>query len=271
MSKELLNKYNFNFKKKFGQNFLNDKNILNNIVLKSEIDKDTLVIEIGVGAGALTEYMTPLAKNIIGYEIDTSLKEIIKEKLNECKNVEIIYDDFLKRNIREDIEKYEFKKIYVVANLPYYITTPIIEKIIKEIPEISKIVIMVQKEVGDRFSARPGTKNYGSLTVFLNYYFDIKKIIDVSRNCFTPKPNVDSVVVEMKKINKYKVLDEDLFFKLIKDSFKYKRKNLRNNLKNYDLEKIEFILKKYDLDLNIRAEAMNIELFIEISNYLSKC
>jgi 16S rRNA (adenine1518-N6/adenine1519-N6)-dimethyltransferase len=270
MSNELFDKYNFNFKKKFGQNFLKDKNILNSIVSKSNIDKNTLVIEIGVGAAALTECMAPLAKNIIGYEIDTSLKEVLDEKLEKYDNVEIIYNDFLKQKIKDDISKYEYEKIYVVANLPYYITTPIIEKVIRDIPDISKIVIMVQKEVGERFSAKPSSKSYGSLTVFLNYYFDIKKLLDVSRNCFIPKPNVDSIVVEMKRRKKYKAKNEELFFKLVRDSFTHKRKTLRNNLKEYDLEKIEYILKKHNLDLTVRAENINIELFIEISDYLSE-
>ncbi len=269
MDKELLEKYNFNFKKKFGQNFLKDKNILENIVKKSEIDKDTLVIEIGVGAAALTLTMQPYAKNIIGYEIDTSLKEILNEKLSEYKNIEIIYGDFLKQNVKNDLKKYNYKKLYVVANLPYYITTPIITKIIGDNIDVDKIVVMVQKEVGDRFNARPGTKDYNSLTIFLNYYFDIKKLLDVSRNCFTPKPNVDSIVVEMKKkATKYEVKDEDLFFKLVRDSFKHKRKNLRNNLKFYDLDKIEEVLNKYNLDLNVRAESLPIDMFVEVSNNL---
>lgn len=268
---ELLNKYDFKFKKKFGQNFLKDKNILENIVKKSAIDKDTLVIEIGVGAAALTLTMQPYAKNVIGYEIDESLKDILTDKLKYKDNIEIIYGDFLKQDVKEDIKKYEYKKLYVVANLPYYITTPIITKIIDDSINVDKIVIMVQKEVGDRFNAKPNTKEYNSLTIFLNYYFDIKKLLDVSRNCFIPKPNVDSIVIEMKKkITKYDVKNEDLFFKLIRDSFTYKRKNLKNNLKDYDLEKIEKILKKYNLNLNVRAESLSIDMFVSISNYLNK-
>lgn len=266
---ELLNKYDFKFKKKYGQNFLKDKNILENIVKKSEIDKDTLVIEIGVGAAALTLTMQSYAKNIIGYEIDESLKDILAEKLKGKNNIEIIYGDFLKQDVKNDLKKYHYKKLYVVANLPYYITTPIITKIINDNIEVDKIVVMVQKEVGDRFNAKPGTKDYNSLTIFLNYYFDIKKLLDVSRNCFTPKPNVDSIVVEMKKKTiKYDVKNEELFFKLVRDAFTHKRKNLRNNLKGYNLDKIEEILKKYNLDLNVRAESLSIDIFIEISNFL---
>lgn len=265
--KELIEKYNFNFKKKFGQNFLKDQNILENIALKSEIDKDTLVIEIGVGAAALTKVTSKYAKNVIGYEIDNTLEPIIKEVLKNQDNVEIIFDDFLKRQVKKDIIKYEYKKLYVVANLPYYITTPIIEKIIDDKIGVDKIVIMVQKEVGDRFSAKKGTKDYNSLTIFLNYYFDIRKLMNVSRNCFVPSPNVDSVIVEMKKKNiKYNVENEEKLFKLIRDSFRYKRKNLRNNLKDYDLSKIENVLSKYNLDLTVRAENLSLEQFIDISN-----
>ena len=267
--KELINKYDFKFKKKFGQNFLKDNNILNNIINKSEVDKDTLVIEIGVGAASLTTLLCVLSKNVLAYEIDTELKPIIDETLKSYNNVEVKYVDFLKSNPKEDIKKYNYKKLYVVANLPYYITTPIIEKIINDKLDVDKIVIMVQKEVGDRFNAKPNTKEYNSLTIFLNYYFSINKLMNVSRNSFIPSPNVDSVVIEMKKRdNKYNVNNEELFFKLVRDSFKYKRKNLRNNLKGYDLEKIENILKQFNKDLNSRAESLTIENFVEISNSL---
>ena len=269
MIKNMKNEYNFNFKKKFGQNFLKDQNILDNIVKKSDIDKDTLVIEIGVGAGALTFSMNRFAQNVLGYEIDETLKPMLDSKLKQEKNVDIIYDDFLNRNVSNDIKNYKYKKLYVVANLPYYITTPIITKIINENINVDKIVVMVQKEVGDRFSAKPGSRDYGSLTIFLNYYFDIKKLFTVSRNCFIPVPNVDSIVVEMnRKEKKYNVKDEEIFFKLVKDSFKHKRKNLKNNLSNYDLEKVQNVLSKYNLDLTVRAEKLTIEQFIDISNSL---
>ncbi len=267
--KELINKYDFKFKKKFGQNFLKDNNILKNIVTKSEVDKDTLVIEIGVGAASLTTLLGVQAKNVLAYEIDEELKPIITEAISSQNNIEVKYIDFLKANVKEDIDKYDYKKLYVVANLPYYITTPIIEKIIDDKIPVDKIVIMVQKEVGDRFNAKVGSKEYNSLTIFLNYYFEISKIMNVSRNSFVPAPNVDSVVVQMKKRDvSYKVKDEQLFFKLVRDSFKYKRKNLRNNLKGYDLDKISEILSKYNLDLNVRAESLTIEKFIDISNNL---
>lgn len=266
---ELLEKNEFNFKKKFGQNFIIDENIINNIVTKANVDKDTLVIEIGPGAGSLTYFLAKYAENVLCYEIDTTLKKILKENLEEYNNVEIIYNDFLKVNVLNDIKKYEYKKLYVVANLPYYITTPIIIKLIEDDINVDKIVVMVQKEVGDRFKAIPGTKDYSSLSVFLSYYYNIKKIMDVSKNVFIPKPNVDSIVVEFtKKEKRLNVIDEQLFFKLIKDSFEFKRKTLKNNLKKYDLEKINNVLKKHKLDLNVRAEQISLELFVEIANEL---
>ncbi len=265
--KEKMDKYNFNFKKNYGQNFIIDENIINNIITNSNIDKDTLVIEIGPGAGALTYKLGMFAKNVLCYEIDTKVKELLLENIKGLDNIDIIFEDFLKCDVLKDIKKYNYKKLYVVANLPYYITTPIIIKFIEEEIPVDKIVVMVQKEVGDRFKAEPGGKNYNSLSVYLNYYFDIKKILDVSKNVFIPKPNVDSIVVEFtKKEKKYILKDKDLFFRLVRDSFKQKRKTLKNNLKDYDLIKIEEILKKYNLDLSVRAESLPIEIFIDISN-----
>lgn len=267
--KNLMEANNFNFKKKFGQNFIIDDNIINAIINKSEIDGETLVIEIGVGAGALTSKLSEVAQNVLCYEIDESLKIILNTTLKDKNNIEIIYQDFLQANVLNDIKKYKYKKLYVVANLPYYITTPIIMKIIEDNLNVDKIVVMVQKEVGDRFKAKPNTKEYNSLSIFLNYHYDIKKLIDVSRNVFMPKPNVDSIVVEFsKKTNNYKVKNEDIFYKLIKDSFVQKRKTLRNNLKNYDLEKIEEILKKYKFDLSVRAEQLSIDIFVDLANNL---
>lgn len=268
--KEKMSKYGFNLKKMFGQNFIIDENIINSIITKSGVDKDTLVIEIGPGAGSLTYKLGETAKNVICYEIDTTLKGLLSDNLSNCDNVEIIYKDFLKCDVISDIKRYEYKKLYVVANLPYYITTPIIIKFIEENIPVDRIVVMVQKEVGDRFKAVPGTKDYSSLSIYLNYYYDVKKILDVSKNVFIPKPNVDSIVLEFnKKLDKPNLKNEDLFFKLVKDSFKQKRKTIRNNLKEYDLDKIEFVLKKHNFDLNTRAEQLPVEVFIEISNILN--
>lgn len=267
--KEILNENKFVFKKKFGQNFLLDQNILNNIVALGNITKETLVIEIGVGAAALTKKLSEKAKIVVGYEIDTTLKEPLSLILENYNNVDIIYDDFLNRDITEDIKKYNYKNIMVVANLPYYITTPIITKFIEEKIDVEKIIVMVQNEVADRFSAIPGTKSYNSLTIFLNYYFDIKKAFIVSRNVFYPKPNVDSaIVIFEKKDKKTMVKNEDMFFKLVRDAFVQKRKTLKNNLKGYDLEKIEKILNSFGKDINYRAENITINEFVEISNNL---
>ena len=267
--KQEIEENHFNFKKKYGQNFIVDKNIIHSIIVKSEIDDETLVIEIGPGAGSLTSELGKYAKNVIAYEIDETLKPILEK--NITSNTEVIFEDFLKRDIAEDIKKYNYKKLYVIANLPYYITTPIIIKLIDTKIDFDKIVVMVQKEVGDRFKAKPKTKEYNSLSVFLSYYFNITKILDVSRNVFMPKPNVDSIVVCFtKKVDKLKVNNEELFFKLIKDSFKQKRKNLRNNLKGYDLENISKTLSKYKLDLTVRAEALPLEIFVDIANNLEE-
>ena len=234
---------------------------------KSEIDEDTLVLEIGVGAAYLTYYVSKKAKNVIGYEIDDSLKDIINDQLKDRDNVEIIFNDFLKSDVKSKLKEYNYKKLYVVANLPYYITTPIITKIIDDKLGVDKIVIMVQKEVGDRFNAKPSSKEYNSLTIFLNYYFNIKKLMDVSRKCFYPEPNVDSAVIEFRaKEPEYNVKNEELFFKLVRDSFKFKRKNLRNNLKGYDLDKVEKALNMLNKDLTVRAESLTIEEFAFISN-----
>lgn len=266
---ELLEKNDFNFKKKFGQNFIVDENIISNIVNKSEVDKDTLVIEIGPGAGSLTTKLAESAKNVLCYEIDETLKDILSENLSNYDNVEIIYQDFLKANVNNDIKKYDYKKLYIVANLPYYITTPIITSVIENNIDVDKMVVMVQKEVGDRFKASVGTKDYSSLSIYLNYYFNVKKLMDISKNIFIPKPNVDSIVVEFtKKEQKYELKNKDLFFKLIRDSFTQKRKTIKNNLKNYDLIKIEEILKRYNQDLSTRAEQITIETFVDIANNL---
>lgn len=268
--KLLLEEKGFKFYKKFGQNFIVDENIIKSIVKKSQIDSNTLVIEIGPGAGSLTNELASLAKKVICYEIDERLKPVLKENIPH-DNVDIHFKDFLKEDIKEDIKNEVYDKLYVVANLPYYITTPIIIKFIEENIPVDKIVVMVQKEVGNRLKAQPGTKDYGSLTVYLNYYFEIKKLLDVSRNVFLPKPNVDSIIVEFnKKSQQQFVKNEDLFFKLVRDSFKQKRKTIRNNLKDYNLKLIETILKNYEYDLNIRAEQLSLEHFVALANGLSK-
>jgi len=264
--KDFIKEYDFKFKKKFGQNFLTDENILNNIVSSADIYKDTLVIEIGPGAGALTKKLVMNAKRVLAYEIDETLKPI----LSTIDGVDVIFCDFLKRDVKKDLGNYSYKKLYVIANLPYYITTPIITKIIDDKINVDKIVVMVQKEVGDRFSAKVNTKEYNSLTLFINYYFNVKKLFVVSKNVFIPKPNVDSIVISLeKKEVRPNVINEDIFFKLVRDAFTQKRKTLKNNLKNYDFEIIKEVLNKYNYNDDIRAEALPIEVFVEISNRLS--
>ena len=264
---QMLNEKNFKFKKKYGQNFIIDENLINKIVENSNINKNTLVIEIGPGAGSLTKKLAQNAKQVLCYEIDETLKIVLNDLVMEFNNIDIFYQDFLKSNILDDLKQYQYEQLYIVANLPYYITTPIIMKVIEDNIPVDKIVVMVQKEVGDRFKATPGTKDYNSLSIFLNYYFDISKLMDVSRNVFLPKPNVDSIVVEFKKNKKnYNIKDEKLFFQLIHDSFQQKRKTIKNNLNKYDLKAVENVLKKYNFDLNSRAEQIPIYVFADISN-----
>ncbi len=263
--------YNFDFKKTLGQNFLKDDNIVNKIVNATEYKKNNLVIEIGPGAGALTKKLLPKVDRAVLYEIDTRLEKILNKELSEYNNYDIIFDDFLNRNVNDDISNYNFDNLYIVANLPYYITTPIISKIIEDKIPAREIIIMIQKEVADRLCASVGTKEYGQLTVFLNYFYDIKKVTNVSKNSFVPKPKVDSAVIKMVKKDKLEyVKDLDFFSKIVKDSFRFKRKTIKNNLCNYDMEKIEKILEKYNFDVNTRSENIPYYVFVEIANELLK-
>ena len=259
---------NFNFKKSLGQNFINDENIINKMVNSIDIDKNTLVIEIGPGAGILSKSILPKSKYSILYEIDTRLEDILDDTLKDYDNYKIIFNDFLKEDIKSEIVKYSYDKLYVVANLPYYITTPIIYKLTSEI-EPDKILIMIQKEVADRLCASVNSNDYGYITAYLNYFYNIKKVFDVSRNNFTPKPNVDSsVIILSKRESNIKVKDVKYLDEFLKNCFKFKRKNLRNNLKGYDLNKINNILNKYGYDLSSRAENISIDIFVEIVNEL---
>ena len=251
-----------NFKKKFGQNFLRDNNILDKIANSFDI-QDGKIVEVGPGDGALTRRLIKKGKKVFAFEIDTSLKEYLDELL--CDNLNIIYGDFLDVNLGDYFDKDE--KLFVIANIPYYITTPIITKFIDEktIPE--EMVLMVQKEVAERLSSGPRSKEYGAISVILNYYFDIIYLFTVNRNCFYPIPNVDSAVIKLKKRDNLIYLNNfDNYKNLVYDAFKQKRKTLKNNLKKYDLVKIESILSKYNLGLNNRAEEISYEIFVEISN-----
>ena len=257
---------NHNFKKRFGQNWLQDKNVIAKIVHSINITDQDLVIEIGPGAGNLTKYLTRYAKLVLAYEIDKSLKNALEEF--QTSNLEVIFDDFLKRDVASDI-KDEYDNIYVIANLPYYITTPIITSLLETNLPISKMCLMMQKEVGERMLAKPGCKEYNSLTVYLNYYFNISKVMDVSKHCFYPVPQVDSSVIMLeRKEELMQVNNKDFFFKLVRNAFQFKRKNIKNNLKGYNIEIVEKVLKEHDLDLTVRAEMISLEVFVEIANAL---
>lgn len=254
-----------NFKKKYGQNFLNNDKILDDISNSFFIEDNSMIVEVGAGSGVLTKRLITKNVPVISFEIDESLKEYL-DKIS-CDNLSVVYKDFLSINLKDYLDSY--KHIYFVANVPYYITTPIISKFIDEniIPDV--MVMMVQKEVAERLSAKVGTKNYGAISAILNYYYDVEYLFTVDRSNFYPVPNVDSAVI---KFTKRKVLLDLVSFskykKFINDAFMQKRKNLKNNLKNYDLEKIECILKKYNLDLTDRAENVDYKIFVEIVNNL---
>ena len=266
-----MEKYDVKFKKKFGQNFLKDINIVKHIVEVGEIDNNSLVIEVGPGGAVMTRELALKAKNVLAYEIDEDLEDELFKRLNGLDNVDVLFQDFLDADIEADVSKYEYDNLYFISNVPYYITTPIIMKLIKSNLKFNKIVMMVQKEVGDRYTTNPGNREYGSITVLLNYFYDIRKEFYVSRKQFVPEPNVDSVVVSFTpKDNKLEVNDFDLFEKIIRDSFQFKRKNIKNNLKKYDLKKVESVLIDHDFDLNSRAEMFPIEVFVDLANVLGK-
>ena len=266
-----MEKYDVKFKKKFGQNFLKDSNIVKRIVGISGVDKDSLVIEVGPGGAIMTKELASIAKNVIAYEIDKDLAPELESRLDGFDNVDIIFQDFLEADLVSDVSTYSYKNLYFVSNVPYYITTPIILKLIKSGLKFDNIVMMVQKEVGDRFSTAPGSREYGSITVLLNYFYEIKKEFFISRKQFIPEPNVDSVVVSFReRDDKYEVSNFDFFETIIRDSFQFKRKNIRNNLKKYDLKIVESVLKEYGYDLSVRAENLSVEVFAKISNALWK-
>ena len=265
-----MEKYDVKFKKKFGQNFLKDINVVKKIVRSAEIDGKSLVIEVGPGGGIMTRELSLVADNVLAYEIDEELKDEHAKRLGDRDNITILFQDFLESDIVKDVEKYDYDKLYFVSNVPFYITTPIILKLIESGLSFEKIVMMVQKEVGDRFSTKSGNKEYGSITVLLNYFYNIKKEFFVSRKQFVPEPNVDSVIISFSEKNDKLPLNNFKFFeKLVRDSYQYKRKTLRNNLKGYDLDKVNKVLEKYGKDLSVRAEALDVEVFVEIANELS--
>ena len=266
-----MEKYDVKFKKKFGQNFLKDVNVVKRIVNCADIQDDSLVIEVGPGGAIMTRELAAIAKNVLAYEIDLELEEELSKRLDGCENVDVVFQDFLTSNLIDDVSQYNYKHLYFVSNVPYYITTPILMKLVNSGLKFEKIVMMVQKEVGDRFSTKPGSKEYGSITVLLNYFYNVKKEFFVSRKQFVPEPNVDSVIVSFsEKFDKLALNDFKFFETLVRDSFQFKRKTLKNNLKNYDLKIVESVLNKYNLDLSVRAETLDVSIFVDISNALKK-
>ena len=262
--------YDVTFKKKFGQNFLKRKVVVERIADVCSLTKDYLVIEVGPGGAILTQELAKRAGHVLAYEIDEDLKVELTNKLSEFSNVDILFQDFLNSSLEYDISRFSYSNLYFISNVPYYITTPIIMKIVNSNLNFKKICMMVQKEVGNRFCASPGSREYGSISVFLSYFYDVKKEFLVSRKEFVPEPNVDSVVISFtKKDVVLNLKDRDLFFKVVRDSFQFKRKNLRNNLKKYDLNIIRSVLQDYDYDLTVRAEQLSVEIFVAIANALA--
>ncbi len=273
-TKATIESHGFHIKKKFGQNFLVDQNILRNIVNIPTINEGTLVVEIGPGLGSLTEHLLEKAKYVLAYEIDSELIKILNENFDN-KNLSIICDDFLKRDVDADIKllDIEYDNVVVVANLPYYITTPIILKIIEESSIIKEIVVMTQLEVARRLTSNPSTKDYNSLSVAIQYKTNAEIAMKVPKNVFIPAPNVDSAIVKLtiKDNIDLKPLSEEHFYNLVRSSFKQRRKTLVNNLHvRYNEEKVDLISYLEDLDLNgkIRAENLSVSDFIRLSDYL---
>ena len=272
---EVINKYGFAFQKRFGQNFLIDSNILESIVSAADITNDDFVLEIGPGIGTMTQYLCEAARQVVAVEIDKMLIPILKDTLSEYDNVEVINQDVLKLDIKALAqEKNNGKPIKVVANLPYYITTPIIMGLFESKVPIESITIMVQKEVADRMQTGPGSKDYGALSLAVQYYADAKVQLNVSASCFMPRPNVDSAVIKLTAHEKPVVdVDETLMFKVIRASFNQRRKTLVNGLKNsseldYTKEEIVQAIKAIGKEENIRGEKLTLEEFAALSNSL---
>jgi len=267
--KEVLEKYNFKFSKSLGQNFLIDGNIVRKIVESAEITKDDYVLEVGPGMGTLTEELALNAKKVLGVELDHKLQPVLKETLGKYPNVEIIHGDILKLDIGALIEeKLDNNRIKIVANLPYYITTPIIARFLEGNYNIDAINVMVQKEVAERITASPNNKSYGSLTVFANFYSDPKIVLNIPKSVFIPQPKVDSAVIRLKTKNKYRNVNKEKFFKIVKAAFSKRRKTILNTLSSgLDMNKNEVrdILDKSEIESNKRAENLTIEEYIRLS------
>lgn len=270
----VLQKYHFNFQKKFGQNFLIDPHVLEKIVEAAGVTKDDFVLEIGPGIGTMTQYLCENAREVTAVEIDTNLIPILEDTLSAYDNVTVINQDILKLDIAKlAMERNGGKPIKVVANLPYYITTPIIMGLFESHVPIDSITVMVQKEVADRMQVGPGTKDYGALSLAVQFYAKPEIVANVPPNCFMPRPKVGSAVIRLTRHEKppVEVADEKLMFRLIRASFNQRRKTLANGLKNsqelsFTKEEIEGALTACGLPLNIRGEALSLEQFAKLAN-----
>lgn len=270
----VLQKYKFNFQKKFGQNFLIDTHVLDKIIDAAGITEEDFVLEIGPGIGTMTQYLCENAREVVAVEIDKNLIPILEDTLSDYRNVTVINQDILKLDIPALAkEKNDGKPIKVVANLPYYITTPIIMGLFEKNVPVDSITVMVQKEVADRMQVGPGTKDYGALSLAVQYYAKPEIVANVPPNCFMPRPKVGSAVIKLTRYEKppVEVHDERLMFRLIRASFNQRRKTLVNGIKNsgdFSLgkEEIEKIFEKCGLPLNIRGEALTLEQFAMLAN-----
>ena len=274
----ILQKYNFMFQKRFGQNFLIDTRVLDKIISASGITKDDMILEVGPGIGTMTQYLCESARKVIAVEIDKNLIPILEnDTLKEYDNVRVINEDILKLDINKLVEEEnDGKPIKVVANLPYYITTPIIMGLFESHVPIESITIMVQKEVADRMQVGPGTKDYGALSLAVQYYAKPEIIANVPPNCFMPRPNVGSAVIKLTRHEQVpvEVKDEKLMFKMIRAAFNQRRKTLQNSINNspeLSLSKDQVVeaLDKMGLSQTIRGEALSLEQFAELANHLS--
>ena len=273
---EVLKKHGFSFQKRYGQNFLVDPHVLEKIIQAAELTKEDEVLEIGPGIGTLTEALAEAAGHVTAVEIDDALIPILEETLAECKNVTVIHGDILKTDVAALSRERGGKPFKVVANLPYYITTPIIMNLLTGDAPVSSVTVMVQKEVAERMSAKPGTKEYGALTLAVNYYAEPYLAANVPQNCFIPRPDVGSAVVRLKKRVEpgVKVRDEKLLFQLIRASFNGRRKTLVNGLRNaglpYSKEEIEEAVGSLGKGLTVRGETLSLQEFGQIADALTK-
>ena len=271
---EVLQKYNFSFQKKFGQNFLIDTHVLDKIIQSANITEDDMVLEIGPGIGTMTQYLAQAAGKVIAVEIDKNLIPILEDTLSGYDNVRVINEDVLKLDLKKLAdEENNGKPVKVVANLPYYITTPIIMGLFENEVPVESITVMVQKEVADRMQTGPGNKDYGALSLAVQYYADPYIVANVPPNCFMPRPKVGSAVIRLTRHQNPPVTakDEKLMFRIIRASFNQRRKTLVNGIRNsgdfsLSKEEIEDVFNRCDLPLNIRGEALTLEQFAMLAN-----